>query len=451
MDIFNTLEHVSVLILGFGREGQSSFRLLRKLFPEKRFAIADSNNSIKTQLEHEKNIDIYTGENYLDALNNHDFILKTPGISFKDINIPSHCTISSQTDLFLLMYSRQIIGITGTKGKSTSTSLIYHILKQLNKNVLIAGNIGKPLFDIIDEIQNDTIIVCELSSHQLEFIHKGPHVAILLNIFQEHLDHYKSFEDYQFAKLNIALNQDFDDFLITPLNAPILSSLISNSNIKSSIEYYSSENKSDCFLNQSDIILFGEKIGEFNDAIPLKGIHNAMNIMAALLACSHFVEDKKQLFDCILNFAPLPHRMEFVGEFNGIRFYNDSIATIPEASLSAVAALKNVGTLILGGFDRGIDYEDFMKNLVQISIDQIIFTGDAGLRMIRILDDISDKEKINYKFIKDYEGIVIEAFKITPKGKICLLSPAASSYDSFKNFEHRGDRFKELVKKYGKD
>lgn len=445
MDIISDLKNKSILILGYGREGESSYKFLRHNFPTKRLGIADFNSSISNKIINDENIDFHTGNDYLNSLKYYDFVLKTPGISFKDIDIPKNCTISSQTDLFLQMYSKQIIGVTGTKGKSTTTSLIYHILKQCNKNVLIAGNIGKPLFDIINEIHNETIIVCEFSSHQLEFIKKGPKIAILLNIFQEHLDHYKSFTDYQMAKLNIALTQNIDDFLVIPKQNPLITSLISAVNVKSNIEYFSTKELSNCSLIENEFYIFNKKIGTFNNEIKLKGEHNALNIMASILACKHFVNDEKEIVRAIKTFDPLPHRMEFIGEFNGIKFYNDSIATIPEASLSAISALNNVGTIILGGFDRGISYDEFILKLFNSKLDLIIFTGEAGKRMMNIAENNNLSTKIDYLFIDNYPEIVKTSFLLTPKGKICLLSPAASSYDSFKNFEHRGDKFKELI------
>ena len=448
MDIISDIKNSSILILGFGREGQSTYKFLRQHFPTKKLGIADFDSSVPNKIENDINIDFYTGDDYLNSLNYYDFIFKSPGISFKDIEIPVNCIISSQTDLFLQLFSKQIIGITGTKGKSTTTSLTYHILNQCNKNVLIAGNIGKPLFDIANQINDDTIIVCELSSHQLEFIKSGPKIAILLNIFQEHLDHYKSFADYQKAKLQIALKQHSDDFLIIPKQNPLITKLISSSYIKSTIEYFSINELTHCSLIKNKFLVKNKEIGSFDDNIKLQGNHNALNIMASILACLHFIQDEKEIINAIKTFVPLPHRMEFFGEYNEIKFYNDSIATIPEASLSAILALKNVGTIILGGFDRGIDYDEFIVKLFQSNIDFIIFTGEAGKRMMQIAQNTHSTSKIKYIFIDNYPEIVKTAFSKTAKGKICLLSPAASSYDSFKNFEHRGDKFKELVKDF---
>lgn len=448
MKILQIIENEKVLLLGFGREGKSSYHFIRHYFPDKIIAIADKNEAVFKEILKDKNIELYFGENYLDAIAQHTFILKSPGISLKNINLPAEITISSQTDLFIQEFHEQIIGITGTKGKSTTANLIYHILKKVGKNVLIAGNMGIPLFDIIENITYNTIIVCEFSSHQLEYVQKSPHISILLNFFQEHLDFYKDYESYQLSKYNIAKYQTSDDFFIYPKKFELIENLVQKVPLKSKIETYSDSERSDLTIKNDIFISKGREIGKHTLEIPLKGKHNALNIAAALLACLHYEKDNERLFETIKTFSPLPHRMEFVGNYHQVSFYNDSIATIPEASIQAILALKNVGTLILGGYDRGIDYSNFMETLAKLNISNIIFTGEAGKRMMKIHEDLKLQSGSNFYFCDEYKKIVDLAFEHTPKGKICLLSPAASSFDKFNNFEHRGDAFKELIVNY---
>ncbi len=445
MKITKSLENENILILGFGREGKSTYAYIRKHFPEKKICIADKNPSAFEDIMLDKNLNLISGEDYLKAISEKHFVIKSPGISLKDIQIPLEITISSQTDLFIQQYHSQIIGITGTKGKSTTANLVYHILQKTGKDTLIAGNMGIPLFDIIDKIHSETIIVCEFSSHQLEYVQKSPHIAILLNIFQEHLDHYKDYESYQLAKFNLAKHQLPEDVFIYPKGFMLIENMMHLQPIKSQTESFSEDKSATMNFENNTFIYKGKEIGTFSSDFALKGKHNALNLAASLLACSHFEEDMTRLFEASKTFYPLPHRMEFVGKHHEILFYNDSIATIPEASLQAIEALKNIGTLILGGYDRGIDYNDFMQELAKKHIDNIIFTGEAGKRMMKIHDDLKLESSSKFFFSHEYSEIIALAFAHTPKGKICLLSPAASSYDQFKNFEHRGNIFKEMV------
>ena len=199
--IFRRLRGKKILVAGFGREGKSTLNFLNKFLPNAVIGVADMNESALQMLDN-KRYNLYYGENYLDAASDYDIVIKTPGISVKDINI-EYSKISSQTDLFLEAFHNQVIGVTGTKGKSTTSTLIYHLLKESGKDVILAGNIGIPVFDCIGNINKRTIIVYELSAHQLQFIGRSPHVGVLLNVFEEHLDHFGTFEKYKEAKINV--------------------------------------------------------------------------------------------------------------------------------------------------------------------------------------------------------------------------------------------------------
>ena len=227
----------SVVLLGFGREGQASYNVLRRAFPDKELAIADSSESVRENplIRQDSHLELITGEDYLDRISGFDYIFRSPGIPiWRLLSRPEICPegnstarqlsrpaitlkreqITSQTELFLLHYAKQVIGITGTKGKSTTSALIHHIFKTAGADVLLTGNIGNPVFHFIDMIRPETKIVFELSSHQLEYLSIAPHISVLLNLFQEHLDAYPSYLDYQLAKLNITRYQQEGDYLI---------------------------------------------------------------------------------------------------------------------------------------------------------------------------------------------------------------------------------------------
>jgi UDP-N-acetylmuramoylalanine--D-glutamate ligase len=456
LDLIRTeLENKKVLLLGFGREGQSSYRLIRRVLPELHLTIADADTSVceNEGLKGDNFLDLRLGKGYLEGLNKFDRIMKSPGISLKDISSdfdPS--SITSQTDLFLRRFFSQVVGVTGTKGKSTTVTLIHHILKLAEKESLLMGNIGRPAFDVVDEVGPETILVFEMSSHQLEYINRSPHIAVLLNLYEEHLDAYRSFNDYQAAKMNIAKYQENDDIFLFNNDDERIRHLISTIDFPGHFFSLSFHTVSDdgCYIRENKIIYSSggktEEIFDLSRKIKLKGNHNLLNIMAAISICKQSGIDSEIIAEGISSFRGLEHRIEYVGEYRGIHFYNDSIATIPEACMEAVKALGNVDTLILGGFDRGIDYSELARFLSVSTVRNLILTGEAGKRILHEIRDIKTPGQTLFLLSRfdDFPEIVL---KVTKQGSICLLSPAAASYDEFRNFEMRGKRFKELVRK----
>ncbi len=444
-----------VLILGLGREGKSTIRLLRMFLPKKELFVADKNDKLKVESGFnfkDKNINFILGKNYLNNLSDFDIIIKTPGISLnnKNLDVPNS-KITSQSDLFLQMFSDQIIGISGTKGKSTTASLVAHIIKQYSKNVLLVGNIGLPPFDIISKINKKTRIVFELSSHQLEFVKSSPHIAIILNFYQEHLDHYKDFNDYKNAKLNIAKFQKSHDFFIYNSDDKQIEGLLKEKNFKQNIIQYSNKNNKEAnyYISENHIVFSNsqEEINliDLNHRRFLIGDHNISNILAAVCACKIAGIPNEAVRKGIESFEPLEHRLEYIGEYGNIHFYNDSIATIPEATIEAVKTLKDVDTLILGGYDRGVNYDHLIDFIKKTNISNLIFLGDENNRLYaEMKKSIQDKYFFTVKSFSEASGIIK---KHTKPQSICLLSPAAASYNLFSNFEERGNDFKKMVKK----
>ena len=417
-------DHPKVLILGFGKEGKSTYGFIRKHFPNLKLGIADSNIEIENDegLSNDGNLELFTGSSYLESLNQFDIIIKSPGVNISNVTSKFTGVITSQTDLFLRYYSNQVIGVTGTKGKSTTVSLIKHFLDATNVDSLLLGNIGVPAFDMIEAIKSDTVIVYELSAHQLEYLMKSPHVAVLLNIFPEHLDYFKTYNDYQIAKLNICKFQEKDNCLIV------------NDSLANKLPH----------RRQRIIVIPNGDTKLEIDNIPLAGEHNLINIEAALAAVEEVGIDRAVAIKSLANFRGLPHRLEDIGMFGGIRFVNDSISTIPESTIAAIKAIKNIDTLLLGGWDRGLDYSELVDFLLTSKVSNFIFLGKAGDRMYDIFNANNDKNLFKVDSLANAFEIII---KQTKKGSICLLSPAAASYDQFHNFEHRGDTFRSLASK----
>ena len=423
--IFKRLRGKKILIAGFGREGQSTLRFMQKFLPHNVVGIADKNESAFKDIDKQR-YNLYSGDNYLDAASQYDIVIKTPGISVKDIDIDRK-SISSQTDLFLEAFHSQVIGVTGTKGKSTTSSLIYHLLKEAGKDVILAGNIGIPVFDCVQNINRRTIIVYELSAHQLQFINKSPHVGILLNLFEEHLDHFGTFEKYKEAKINVLRYMGENDVAIVN-NRLCFESLI---------------------LDKKYVDFENYNFEDYNikwDNIPILGEHNKLNVKAALCACYAFGLTIDELIPHLYTFKPLEHRQEYVGTFNGVKFYNDSISTIPQATIAALNTIKNVNFLLLGGFDRGIDYEPLAEFLKYNELSYILVTGDAGRSIKKQLQNVGyEGEVLEYE---DMQSAFILINKYSKEGDVCLLSPAAASYDRYKNFEERGKAFKEFANNF---
>ncbi|MDL2308534.1 UDP-N-acetylmuramoyl-L-alanine--D-glutamate ligase [Bacteroidales bacterium OttesenSCG-928-B11] len=451
------LEDKKIVILGFGKEGLSTYKFIRAYQPELPLVIADQNGKMTIEeLQSDVNLSFVLGDKYDENLNDFDLILKSPGVSLANIDyFIDRKKLTSQTSLFVEAYRDQVIGITGTKGKSTTASLIYHILKEAGRDVKLAGNIGVPFFDIVDEITPETIIVAELSAHQLEFIDNSPHIAILLNIFQEHLDHFTTFNDYQLAKLNITNYQKKEDYLIYNQDDLYIGNLLRANlfehntmpfrrNMMLDTGAYSYD--SHVFLMENKEKIDDYELGALHN---LPGKHNYYNVMAAILVARLQEVDHKHIVTGLNSFQNLEHRIEYVGIFNEIKFYNDSISTIPETTIAAVNTLRKVQTLILGGFDRGIDYQTLIDFLAKSEVKNIAFTGPAGKRIFDEWQNSKENFPENYLISDDYHKIVNFAFEKTSPYKICVLSPAAASYDQFENFEARGRCFKDLVLKIG--
>ncbi|MEI7983131.1 MAG: UDP-N-acetylmuramoyl-L-alanine--D-glutamate ligase [Bacteroidota bacterium] len=459
--IRSRFENKSVVLLGFGREGQATYAVLRSVFPEAPVAIADASESVckNPLIAGDKNITFITGDGYLEKLSSFDIIVRSPGIPIWNTPIspsrhftisPSRQLLTSQTDLFLRAYSRQVIGVTGTKGKSTTSSLIHHILRTAGKDSILVGNIGNPAFHYINAIKPETIIVFELSSHQLEYIAVAPHISIFLNLFQEHLDAYSSFHAYQLAKANITKYQQKGDFLVFNTDDPL---------VVKQVAPYLSDRECYPFSLQREVIPGGflqdgflcfakdenvEHVWKIHQDRFLRGEHNLKNIQAAMNVAGILGISKEDLEDGIATFKGLEHRLEYVGEYGSIHFYNDSIATIPEACMEAVKSVPLVDTLIAGGFDRGIDYLPLAEFLCRSSVRNLILLGAAGKRIGEFAEKLMTPGK-NLFYINRFDDFKKIAFHETRPGYACLLSPAAASYDEFKNFEERGNRFRELV------
>ncbi|MBR4135736.1 MAG: UDP-N-acetylmuramoyl-L-alanine--D-glutamate ligase [Bacteroidales bacterium] len=458
--ILKKLEGRKVIILGYGREGSSSYHFLRRHFPTMPVTVADKSDKLlqEKDFQDDPNVTLITGEAYDRNLNDYDLILKSPGISFNKLDyLVESEKISSQTDLFLQAFHAQVVGVTGTKGKSTTSSLIYHLFHEAGRETVLAGNIGVPLFDVVEKMTPQTVVVAELSAHQLEFIHRSPDYAVLLNIYQEHLDHFNSFNNYQIAKINIARFQEERQFFVYNGDDYLIPNLIQSYDLNRDRVIFGTQHHAGIHALCDDHVVRFYNGSTLLDEYDLKehthlpGRHNYFNIMAAVAVARHFGLSHEEILQGLSSFRGLPHRLEMVGKYQDIIFYNDSISTIPEAAIAAVKALRKVDTLILGGFDRGIDYTGLIDYLGENPVRNIAFTGPAGERILSEWQATALPLPEHYILEEDYRKIVAFAFEHTAPNKVVLLSPAAASYNQFKNFEERGDLFKQYIVEYAKD
>lgn len=422
-------ENKRAVILGYGREGKVWLELLRRLNCCKEIAVADMN---PIELD-APNIAPISGAHYLDEAAEYDVILQSPGVIIKDkFDDKTKAKILTQTELLLRLKPCKIIGVTGTKGKSTTSSLIHHFLKANDIPTMLIGNIGVPPLKRLEEMNESVTAVCELSCHQLEFVHSSPDISVLLNIFPEHLDHYVSFEAYADAKRNIARYQRECDFTIANLDTYPLAT-------PGTLYSAAFGKPADIWTDGSSLYVLGDHIPANKVITQLRGKHNLYNIAVALAAAKLAGADIEKCLDSLPDFKGLEHRLERVAVLNGVEYINDSICTVPEAAIAAVNAFDSVDCLILGGMDRGISYDILGEFLNKGVVANVILLPDSGKRIGKL---ITNPEVMLYP-AADMEQAVAIAARVAKKR--VLLSPASASYGFYRNFEERGKHFKQLV------
>jgi len=433
-----------ILVLGYGREGQSTWNVLRQLGTYEVLDIAD----LKAPAAGPEDGTVWhTGPDYQKCMDDYDVVFKSPGIVLERPAGEYKCSILSQTEVFFQCFRDQIIGITGTKGKSTVTTLLYHLLKQAGMDALLVGNIGIPALDHMEEVKPDTRIVFELSCHQLEYMTVSPHIGILVNIHEEHLDHYGTMEKYVEAKHHIFKNQRPDDILICNVQCLPEEGTCPSRLVKAGMEAGGAE--LDVVQEQDGTwVHFQERAFRIpTDEIRLLGQHNYFDIGVAYGVCSLLGMDDQVFARGLKTYEPLPHRLQYIGEREGVKYYDDSISTICDTTIQALKTLKDTDTVLIGGMDRGIDYRELIEYLSECAVPHIILMEATGKRIYQEIHKYYPEFKNRARLIlaEHLEDGVKRARQITRPGTSCVLSPAAASYGIFRNFEERGETFTRLV------
>ncbi len=433
-----------ILLLGYGREGQSTWNVLRRLGTYEALDIADL--KAPAALPEDGTV-WHTGPDYQKCMDDYDVVFKSPGIVLERPENEYRCSILSQTEVFFQCFRDQIIGITGTKGKSTVTTLLYHLLKQAGMDALLVGNIGIPALDHMEEVKPDTRIVFELSCHQLEYMTVSPHIGILVNIHEEHLDHYGTMEKYVEAKHHIFKNQRPDDILICNVQCLPEEGTCPSGLIRAGMD--GSGKELDVVQEQDGtwVHFRGKSFCIPTDKIKLLGQHNYFDIGVAYGVCSILGMDDQVFARGLKTYEPLPHRLQYIGEREGVKYYDDSISTICDTTIQALKTLKDTDTVLIGGMDRGIDYRELIEYLSDCQVPHIILMEATGKRIYQEIHKYYPEFKNRARLIlaEHLEDGVKRARQITRPGTSCVLSPAAASYGIFRNFEERGETFSRLV------
>ena len=426
-----------VLLLGFGREGRAVCKRLMQVGGYAALGIADA----KEISDAPAGISLHTGADYQDAMREYDIVFKSPGIVLTEGHKPEQlsCRVTSLTEMFLTAYREQIIGITGTKGKSTTSSLLYHVLQTAGVPSVLGGNIGIPTADLYEQITPETVIVTEIGVHQLEYCRVSPKTAVFLNLYEEHLDHYGTFEYYAYCKENIYRNQQAGDLLLC--GQPELPAA---GDCKAQVIRFAKDDPdADVTLLNGNTAVYGGEQLRLPDDMALTGVHNRCNCAVVFALARRLGVSAEDILRGIRSFQPLPHRLSPVGTYHGIRWFDDSISTACETCIQALDSLPDTDTVLIGGMDRGISYQPLLDYLVQSPVPHIILMSDSGRR---ILNEAPDVLKPRLLYAADLPEAVAQAKRLTAKGKICLLSPAAASYNVYQNFEKRGEHFQTLAK-----
>ena len=392
------------------------------------------------------------GPNNLSKLEGFDIIFRSPSclptVPELQKEVERGAILTSEIEMLMKLCPGKVIGVTGSDGKTTTTTLIYEILKANGYNCYLGGNIGTPLFTKLSEMTPDDIIVLELSSFQLMGMEISPSISVITNISPNHLNVHSSYEEYIDAKKNIFKYQDKDGIVVLNYDNAITKAAAKEANGK--VVFFSSKTKL-----EDGIILDGDIIKECKDklrrhilstnTVALRGTHNYENICAAIAATSSLVEVEDAV-KAVQEFKGVQHRLEFIREIDGVKWYNDSIGTSPTRTIAGLHSFDERIVLIAGGYDKHLDYTPIAKPILE-KVDSLILIGDTAPKIFDAVKNEAEKQGKDIKIYMcdEFKNTVLVAKKVAKPGQIVLFSPASASFDLFRNFEERGNKFKELV------
>ena len=441
---------MKIALIGFGLEAKSAYDYFKSIDQNITFEIYDENSKSKIELPNGVK---FFGDFHDFSKIQADLIVRTPAVN--PSRLPKNAKITSVTNLFFEKCPSPIIGVTGSKGKGTVSSFTAEILRAAGLKVHLVGNIGLPALNELSKIQKDDAVIYELSSFQLWDAQKSPHIAILNNLEVDHLDVHDGFEDYVAAKMNIAKNQTENDFFIFNAENPIVLKNVENlkSQLKAELQPFQDYNLAHI---QEDHFLWGDEVLFKTNILKIPGEHNQKNACAAMIATFDFLREKgfenEEIFDFwregLSKFTGLPHRLKFVREFEGVRFYDDSIATTPGSAIAALNSFEKPKILILGGSNKGADLSELIEKIAKMpeqELRKVILMGSESEKLAQKLISSGFERFINLGAKTNMQEVVKTAFENAKSGDVVILSPAHASFDMFKSYVDRGEQFVENV------
>lgn len=441
---------MKIALIGFGLEAKSAYDYFKGIDQNITFEIYDENSKSKIELPNGVK---FFGDFHDFSKIQADLIVRTPAVN--PSRLPKSAKITSVTNLFFEKCPAPIIGVTGSKGKGTVSSFIAEILRAAGLKVYLVGNIGLPALNELSEIQKDDAVIYELSSFQLWDAQKSPHIAVLNNLEVDHLDVHDGFEDYVAAKMNIAKNQTENDFFIFNAENPIVLKNVENlkNQLKAELQPFQDYNLAHI---QENHFLWGDEVLFETNILKIPGEHNQKNACAAMIATFDFLCEKgfenEEIFDFwregLSKFAGLPHRLKFVREFGGVRFYDDSIATTPGSAIAALNSFEKPKILILGGSNKGADLSGLIEKIAKMpeqELRKVILMGAESEKLAQKLISSGFERFINLGAKTNMQEVVKTAFENAKSGDVVILSPAHASFDMFKSYIDRGEQFVENV------
>ena len=454
----NGIKNKKVAVLGIGGSNIPAIKYLHSMGAkiiahDQKEKLGENANDILNL----KNIEFMLGDKCYNNLNEADYILRTPGIKpfIPEIKeaVSKGVILTSEIELLVKLAPCKIIGITGSAGKTTTTTLVSELLKNTSYKVFVGGNIGMPLFDKLDEIKKDDIIVLELSSFQLMTMKDSPNISVITNIYEDHLDYHTDMNEYVDAKTNIFTHQKQDDVCIfwsEDEKLEYFKKVAKENNCESSIRYFSNDKiKNGVYVKDGKIIIdINDKVEEVIevDKVYIKGPKNMLNICAAICAVIDFVS-VEDIRKTLTEFKGVEHRLEYVDTKNGVKYYNDSISTTPGKAMAALSSFDEKIILIAGGSDKNLDYSLLGDKIIEASKSLILLGATKDKIKDAVLKSKKYNEELKIYETKNLKDALDIAKRISSFGDIVVMSPASASFDMYNNYKERGREFKDLVNK----
>lgn len=437
-------ENKKIFVLGMARSGYEVAKLLSKY--NNKIIVTDKKEQDINHIEELEKLGIsfIQSEDPIDLLDSSfDLVIKNPGIRYdhplilKAIKMGIKVVNEVEVAYHFLPQDSFIIAVTGSNGKTTTTTLVYEFIKAMGKKVHLGGNIGYPLSQIVSDVKSYDIVVLEISAQQLHDCYDfNPNISILTNLAPVHIDFFGDYKNYIDHKLRIFMNHTNKNIAI--LNKSNKDVYEATKDIKSNKKYFSSSEEADCYIKDNAIYYSNEKIIDL-DEIRVKGMHNYENIMCAIIATKELGISNETIKEVLNKFTGVEHRIEFVRKVNGREFYNDSKATNVKSTLVALNAFNTPTILLLGGLDRGHSFEELRDDLRYVT--HIVCYGETKNR----IKEFADSCNIDCTVVDTLEEATKFAYNISNEGDTILLSPACASWDQFDDFEKRGEKFKEVI------